>query len=109
MFQSLKISMQVLALSAGVFLVGCQSSEQPMAASHTMSSQAVQCDKCKTTIVNAPHTVSGGQGGDITVYSSHKEMDCPDCKSAAQNFFATGKLEHACKTCGGNMVPCEGH
>jgi hypothetical protein len=110
MFQLLKISMQGLALGVGIFLAGCQSSAPPTAATHMMSTQAVQCDMCKTTIVNAPSTVSsGGHGGWITVYSPHKEMDCPDCKSAASNFFATGKLEHTCKACGGNMVPCEGH
>ena len=34
-------------------------------------------------------------------------MECPDCKGAVQNFFATGNLKHECSACGGNMKACE--
>jgi hypothetical protein len=37
-------------------------------------------------------------------------MTCPECRTAAENFFATGKLEHACKTCGPDALKvCEKH
>jgi hypothetical protein len=103
MFQLMKISMQGLALGVGIFLAGCQSSEMPMAASHTMSSKAVQCDKCKTTILNAPSTVAGGQRESITVYGQSKAAMCPQCCDAAKKYFTTGKLEHTCTACGSSM------
>ena len=104
MFQLLKISMQGLALGVSVFLAGCQSSEQPQtAAPQMLSAKAVHCEKCKTTIVNAPSTVSGGQRESITVYGQSKAAMCPDCCDAAKKYFTTGKLEHTCAACGSSM------
>jgi len=42
-------------------------------------------------------------------YSTRKEMECPDCKSAAANFFATGNYQHTCATCGDSMAVCDAH
>jgi hypothetical protein len=99
-----KISMQGLALGVIVFLAGCQSSEQPTAtAPQMMSAKAVHCEKCKTTIVNAPSTVSGGLRESITVYGPSKAAMCPNCCDAAKKFFTTGKLEHTCTACGSSM------
>lgn len=36
-------------------------------------------------------------------------MKCPDCENAVAHFFKTGKLEHACSTCGGEFVHCTAH
>jgi uncharacterized UBP type Zn finger protein len=69
------------------------------------STQAVTCDTCKVTYVKMPIT----QKGRIIGYSTRKEMECPMCKDAVTNFFQTGKLEHTCTACGGNMSICEAH
>lgn len=62
---------------------------------------AVMCAKCETTWVRSTHRINK-----TTVYSRHKKMVCPGCASAAENFFKTGKLEHACKTCGDSLSAC---
>jgi hypothetical protein len=104
MSQLLKISMQSLALCAGIFLAGCQSSGQLTAAApQMMSAKAVHCDKCQTTIINAPSTSSGGRRESITVYGQSKSEMCPNCCDAAKKFFTTGKLEHTCTACGSSM------
>jgi len=108
MFSLLKSFAMSLTLGAGLLLVGCQSdgSQTQASPSHEMASSAVACDKCQTTWVKMPIE---NQKGRLVAYSSRKEMACPDCKDAVSNFFATGKLEHTCKTCGGNMTICEAH
>jgi hypothetical protein len=46
----------------------------------------------------------------VVGYAGKQSHECPDCKSAAENFFATGKLEHTCKTCGADALQaCERH
>lgn len=62
---------------------------------------AVMCAKCETTWVRSSQTI-----GRATVYRRHKKMACPDCDSAAVNFFKTGKFEHTCKTCGDSLILC---
>jgi hypothetical protein len=47
--------------------------------------------------------------GRFVGYTSRKVMECPDCKTAVQNFFETGKLEHACTHCQGTMEVCDSH
>lgn len=93
-----------LALSslvvASFVAVGCKSTETTASG----EAKAVFCDKCKTTWVQQPGSV-----GRITVYHPAKAMTCPDCKSAVESYFATGKLEHTCKTCGSDITPCETH
>ncbi len=107
MFSMLKTGLLGLSLGAGLLLVGCQSGGAAQApVSHEMASGAVQCDTCKVTWVKVPEY---GKGMRITGYTTRKEMECPECKSAVENFFATGNLKHECKACGGNMAVCEAH
>ena len=106
-----KIMMLTLSLGAGVALGGCQSSEHAEhhhegAAVSGGSNTAVQCDKCQVTWVKVP--TDNGKGR-IVGYYLKKEDACPDCKDAVTSFFTSGKLAHTCKTCGGNMTPCQGH
>ena len=104
-----------LTLGAGLVLGGCQSDGKPSpnAMAGTPSTDGIACDKCEVTWVKVPNTGTSGAGGKgsmgITGYSSRKRMACPDCKSAVANMFATGKLEHTCKACGGNMAGCAVH
>ena len=97
-----KIGAIGLALAAGTLLAGCKTAP----ATHAMAPNAVQCDLCKVTWVKVPRYA--GKGG-IVGYSSIKHMECPDCRNAVVNFFETGKFEHTCKVCGGNMTICESH
>lgn len=108
MFSILKSGLVGLTLGTGLLLVGCQSGGAPAPASHEMASNAVQCDKCQVTWVKYPIT-GGGKGQQIIGYGTRKQMECPDCRSAVSNFFATGNLKHDCKACGGNMAVCEAH
>ncbi|MCE5277838.1 MAG: hypothetical protein ABFD92_03625 [Planctomycetaceae bacterium] len=92
-----------------VLAVGCQ---QPQELTHgagqTLTSgdaPSVLCDRCKTVWIKRPDTNIKGM---ITL-RPEKVMECPDCKSAAENFFLTGKLQHSCKTCGGTMEQCHTH
>ena len=62
---------------------------------------AVFCPKCETVWVKTPRNV-----GKTTVYVKTKKMECPDCKTAVQSFFAGGKFEHTCGTCG-ELVACQ--
>jgi hypothetical protein len=107
-----KIMVLGLGLSAAVALGGCQSSGTAEGHHHEGaalaggSNMAAQCDKCQVTWVKVP--TDNGKGR-IVGYYLKKEDACPDCKDAVASFFTTGKLAHTCKTCGGNMSPCEGH
>jgi hypothetical protein len=98
----LKIGVFGLSLIAGALLVSCKTASAP----REMASEAVQCDKCKVTWVKVPHRA--GKAG-IVSYSAFKQMECPDCRNAVLNFFETGKFQHECKTCGGNLAICEAH
>ena len=103
MISSMKIGMLGLGLCALLALAGCQSAGGPP--THEMSTMAARCDGCKVTWVKTPtYSRTTGMG-----YHETQKMECADCKDAVSNFFATGKLEHSCKACGGNMIPCEGH
>ena len=106
MISPLKIGMLGLGLSALLALAGCQSSNEAAAGpSLETPGMGVHCDGCKVTWVKTPtYSRTTGMG-----YHETQKMECADCKDAVSNFFATGKLEHSCKACGGNMIPCEGH
>ena len=95
-----------LALTAGLFAAGCQTADKPAESRLVASDQGVMCEKCKTTWVKVPESTRGLR---VIAYTEQKRHTCPDCTTAAQNFFATGKLEHSCKTCGDNMKVCEAH
>lgn len=92
----------VVALSA-LALAGCQTTP------HTagpVSSKAVKCNKCEITYVSVPET---GSKNRVIGYKNSAKMECPECRTAAQNFFDTGKLVHTCTSCAGTMETCEGH
>ena len=103
-----KLAVAALTLGAGFFVAGCQTGGAQTPASHEMASNAMQCDKCQIAYVKTPSTAGGKQGA-ITQYNFVRHDACPDCKGAVATFFDTGKLEHSCKACGGNMAACEGH
>jgi hypothetical protein len=70
----------------------------------SMPEKGVMCTKCQVTYVGTPM----GKGSPVKYMSS--KMECPDCTSAAAAYFETGKLEHACKTCGPDALQaCELH
>lgn len=106
MFSFLKNGLFGLTLGTGLLLVGCQSGGAEAPPSHEMAANAVQCDKCQMTWVRSP--IDAGKGH-IVGYTSHKQMECPDCKDAVSNSFATGNLKHECKACAGNMAICDAH
>ncbi len=94
--------LSVVALSA-LALAGCQTTSRM---SEPVSSKAVKCNKCEVTYVNVPETSSKNR---VIGYKSSAKMECPECRTAAQNFFDTGKLAHACTHCSGTLETCEGH
>lgn len=104
---------------AALFAVGCESNggekhdmHQGSGATGAMMTedagmQAVTCEKCEVTWVKSPVTNDKGR---IIDYRTTKSHECPDCRAAAQNFFATGRLQHECKTCGPDALQkCEAH
>src|SRR5215208_2961404 len=88
--------------STSLFAVGCQTTDKPAQSTMVETSKGVVCDKCQTTWVQIPNRAAGRPAGEIVGYSTQKSHTCPDCKTAVENFFASGKLEHTCKTCGGH-------
>jgi len=65
---------------------------------------AVLCDKCKMVTVKYP--IQTGFRGQTIIYRDRSTMVCPDCHTAMENFFKTGKLKHTCTNCGGTMTIC---
>jgi hypothetical protein len=98
----------LLGLYAGVlvFLAGCAASPTHSETSGVPATQAVYCDGCKVTWVRVP---AGRSRGQTWGYQTTKHMECPNCRDAVSNFFATGKLAHSCSACGGNMSICDAH
>lgn len=90
MKRSMRAVLAILAASAGVTLH----------AEETKAPEAVLCPKCETVWIKAPI------GGKAQSYTRVGKMVCEDCRTAVENIFAGGKLEHACKTCG-DIVACE--
>lgn len=106
MFRFSKIVPVSLILAMALFATGCAADNKPPQSALVQSTQGVTCAKCQVTWVTVP--TDNGKGR-IVGYSSQKRMECPDCKDAVSNFFTTGKLQHACKTCGDSMEICEAH
>ena len=102
-----KMFLVAATFGTGLFLVGCQSTGAKQEASVSPTTQqAVTCTKCDVTWVKVP--VDGGKGR-IIGYTSRKTMVCPDCKDAVANFFASGKLQHSCASCGDSIEICKAH
>lgn len=99
------LSSAIVALSS--LLLGCQSnSANNTMASDTTQSKAVTCSKCRVTWVKLPRRGKGR----VVSYTTRKSMECPDCRSIAENFFTRGKLEHTCSTCGPDALEvCKEH
>ena len=105
MFRSIKLALAGLTVGTGLFVTGCAST--PAQSELVPSPQGVACSKCQITYVQWPRY--DGKPGHVTGYTTRKEDACPDCKDAAASFFATGKLQHTCKTCGDTLSVCESH
>jgi len=86
---------------AAVLMTGCSTTCHKTDAAMGADDQAVMCGKCQTVWVSRPHQINK-----VTVYRKVKTMSCPDCDSAAANFFKTGKFEHTCKSCGDSLMKC---
>lgn len=56
--------------------------------------EAVSCPKCETVWVRV------AIGEKAKAYTRVGKMVCDDCRTAVENVFAGGRLEHACKSCG---------
>lgn len=105
MFQIPFLATAITGAAALLVATGCQANKSATA-STDLPHDALMCAKCETTWVKLPVT----QKGRVVAYSSQKRMTCPDCKGMAENFFASGKLEHTCPTCGPNaMEICKSH
>lgn len=113
MYGTMKVTLAALAMGVGFLTAGCESTDKGDAdhAGHhgamaTADDQAVTCDKCKVTWRKVPQTDKGRVVG----YRTSKSHECPDCRNAVDNFFATGKLQHTCATCGENALEvCKTH
>jgi hypothetical protein len=81
----------------------------PVTAAANAAEQVVTCPKCETTWVKEQQLVGSPGRSNTYIIRNKQKMTCPDCKSAAANFFATGKLQHACPSCGTDMKACEKH
>ena len=68
------------------------------------TSGAVMGDQCKMVMVKVPNPTTA-KNPTIT-YHNAQTMVCPDCVSAMENFFKTGRLKHTCTHCGGTMTVC---
>jgi hypothetical protein len=106
MFGFSKLAIAGMTLGAGWLIVGCAANTKPAESTLVTTPDGVTCSKCEVTWVRYPVT---GDKGRIVRYDTHKSMQCPDCQDAVTNFFATGKLEHTCKTCGDSMEICKSH
>ena len=108
MKRALTSSLLGLGTVAALFIAGCQSSGAGSSAQAAVvpTTQAISCSKCQVTYVQVPTDAGKGH---IVGYSTRKVMECPDCKDAVSNFFATGQFKHTCKTCGDTMELCDAH
>jgi uncharacterized lipoprotein YajG len=99
-------------LAAAFLLAGCQAAGHkpaPGATAGKPSTDAVACDKCKVVWAKEAITAGGGKSDHVVGYTTQKQMVCPDCRSAVHNMFTTGKFQHTCTACGGDLEPCAVH
>jgi hypothetical protein len=106
-----KMTLAALVMGVGLLAAGCESMGGSESAGGTTAAsadgQAIACEKCNVTWVKAPVTNDKGR---IIAYKTKQSHECPDCRSAVSNFFATGKLTHTCASCGENALEkCEAH
>lgn len=97
----------LVAIVSCLSFAGCRSADnQPPQSTLVAGDAGVTCSKCQTTWVRVPEKNGKGR---VVGYTSRKGHECPDCRDAVTNFFATGKLEHTCKTCGDAIDVCKAH
>jgi hypothetical protein len=115
MFGTMRWTLAAMVVGAGMmFAAGCESSGDKHADHHDMSAsasmgerQAVMCEKCNVTWVKSPVANDKGR---VIAYKTKKSHECPDCRTAVQNFFKSGEMKHACATCGEDALQkCEAH
>ena len=82
-------------------MTGCTTTGHKAGMSMGADEPAVMCGKCQAVWVSRPHQINK-----VTVYRKVKTMQCPDCNSAAENFFKTGKFDHTCTACGDSLMAC---
>ena len=102
----LRRALMGLGIGTVLTLTGCAATGGTPTATKGPSTQAVACSKCEVTYVQVPTQDNKGR---FVGYSKRPNMECPDCKTAVQTFFETGKLEHSCAHCSGTMEVCESH
>ena len=99
---TLKSKCAALATASLIVLTGC-TAISPQAGTTQMT--GIACNKCES--VWLPRAGTGGKPGrGYDVYRASRRMICPQCESAAATFFRTGKFEHKCPGCGGNITRC---
>ena len=106
-----KISIIIGMSIASALLAGCQAingNNGPSLSTLDQSENGVTCSKCQTTWVKIADN-SGSKASRISGITTRKSHVCPDCRDAATNFFATGKLQHTCKACGDSLEVCEAY
>lgn len=92
--------LSLLGLAAMVSLSSCQTTS-----SAGGPTEAVTCGKCQMVAYERVGTVNK----QITVLRG-ETMSCPDCESAAKNYFIKGgALKHTCTSCGSALVHCRAH
>jgi hypothetical protein len=104
--------MASFALASTVLSGGCQvtaTKPSPDATHGAPTTQAVACDKCKVVWKKEPMTAGGGHSDRVIGYTTQKQMVCPECRNAVTNMFTTGRFEHTCSACGGNIQACAEH
>ena len=110
MFTSVKkLSLVAAAVAVMGFAAGgceSQNASKPSAKQNLAAHDGVSCSKCQVTWVKQPVTAGGGKDWRVLGYTTRKSHECPDCRNGVENFFATGKLQHTCKTCGDAMEVC---
>ena len=91
-------------LSFIVMLAGCRGPGRAGERVEQDRPQAVVvCRKCETIW---PH-YKGPHARRLTPWKSPSNMKCPDCETAVVTFFKTGRFQHSCKTCGGQLLHCK--
>ncbi len=102
MFKKMNLVISLLICSS--LFLGCQTTSISKKEVSSISENAIMCAKCKTTWVETENP-----DGDIEVhtYRSQEVTTCPDCTSAVDQFFKTGKLKHACNSCGDALEHCK--
>lgn len=83
-------------------LLGCKS-DASEGLSQPGQPSVVECSECRTIWIDGSETYYTWAESS---YESEARHACPDCKSAVENFFRTGRFTHSCTRCGENIRVC---